>query len=188
MCESPNPTQRALPQVIMQAQREPPPSMTDVKDKFLVQYCTVGSDVREVAADIFDGSRSKDVKQTKLRVLLVRPCYALSRPRLHGAICRGEVAGRRANMIRPTLAPCGQGRLRFQPHLDQLEELQAAFIYRRLAPSWESVDAIHLCKLGAKGFIPAYTTQRYGAVSWERPMRQTTDSVAKLALKLRGNY
>lgn len=60
-------------QVIMQAQRELPPSLTDVKDKFLVQYCTVGPDVREVAADIFDGSRSKDVKQTKLRVVLVGP-------------------------------------------------------------------------------------------------------------------
>ena len=47
----------------MQAQREFPPSLTDVKDKFLVQYCVVGPEVREVAAD---------VRQTKLRVVLVR--------------------------------------------------------------------------------------------------------------------
>ena len=56
----------------MQAQREAPPSLTDVKDKFLVQYCTVAADVREVEADFFDGALSKDLKQTKLRVVLVR--------------------------------------------------------------------------------------------------------------------
>lgn len=49
-----------------------PSSQSHVTDKFMVQYCTVGPDVREVASDTFDGSGSKDVKQTKLRVVLVR--------------------------------------------------------------------------------------------------------------------
>jgi len=60
-------------QVIMQAQREFPASLSDVKDKFLVQYCVVGPEVREVVADTFDGTHSKDVRQTKLRVVLVGP-------------------------------------------------------------------------------------------------------------------
>lgn len=59
-------------QVIMQAQREAPVSLSDVKDKFLVQYCTVGPEVKDVGADTFDGTHSKDVRQTKLRVVLVR--------------------------------------------------------------------------------------------------------------------
>ncbi len=56
----------------MQAQREFPASLNDVKDKFLVQYCPVGPEVKEVGADTFENSAAKDVRQTKLRVVLVR--------------------------------------------------------------------------------------------------------------------
>ncbi len=56
----------------MQAQREFPASLNDVKDKFLVQYCLVGPEVKEVGADTFENSAAKDVRQTKLRVVLVR--------------------------------------------------------------------------------------------------------------------
>jgi len=59
-------------QVIMQAQREYPPSLEDVKDKFLVQY-TAAPGAREVGPDTFDSSSNKDIKQTKLRVVLVGP-------------------------------------------------------------------------------------------------------------------
>ena len=55
----------------MQAQREFPPSLNDVKDKFLVQYCTVDGAVKEVVAETFDAASGKEVKQTKLRVVLV---------------------------------------------------------------------------------------------------------------------
>jgi hypothetical protein len=55
----------------MQAQREFPASLNDVKDKFLVQYCPVGPEVKEVGADTFENSAAKDVRQTKLRVVLV---------------------------------------------------------------------------------------------------------------------
>ena len=55
----------------MQAQREFPASLNDVKDKFLVQYCPVGPEVKEVGADTFENSSAKDVRQTKLRVVLV---------------------------------------------------------------------------------------------------------------------
>lgn len=55
----------------MQAQREFPPSLNDVKDKFLVQYCTVDGTVKEAVAETFDATSGKEVKQTKLRVVLV---------------------------------------------------------------------------------------------------------------------
>ncbi len=57
-------------QVIMQAQREYPPSLEDVKDKFLVQY-TLAPGVRDVGPDTFDAASNKDIQQTKLRVVLV---------------------------------------------------------------------------------------------------------------------
>lgn len=59
-------------QVIMQAQRELPPSLEDVKDKFLVQY-TSAQDAKEVGASTFDPAVNKDIKQIKLRVVLVGP-------------------------------------------------------------------------------------------------------------------
>ncbi|KAL4444064.1 hypothetical protein ABPG75_011801 [Micractinium tetrahymenae] len=61
-------------QVIMQAQREYPPSLADCKDKFLVQCVKLGaSDAKEVTPDMFDAARQKDIRQTKLRVVLVGP-------------------------------------------------------------------------------------------------------------------
>lgn len=54
-----------------QAQREYPPSLEDVKDKFLVQYTVAPPGTREVTADTFDPATNKDIRQTKLRVLLV---------------------------------------------------------------------------------------------------------------------
>jgi hypothetical protein len=55
----------------MQAQREYPPSLEDVKDKFLVQSTVASPDTREVGADTFDPTTNKTIRQTKLRVLLV---------------------------------------------------------------------------------------------------------------------
>ena len=62
----------SLLQVIMQAQREYPPSLADCKDKFLVQTCTVSSDVKEASPDIFETGIG-DIKHTKLRVVLLGP-------------------------------------------------------------------------------------------------------------------
>lgn len=59
-------------QVIMQAQREYPPSLADCKDKFLVQTVQVGPKVSDATPDLFDSS-SSNLKQTKLRVVLVGP-------------------------------------------------------------------------------------------------------------------
>ena len=55
----------------LQAQREYPPSLEDVKDKFLVQSTVAPPDTREVGADTFDPATNKTIRQTKLRVLLV---------------------------------------------------------------------------------------------------------------------
>ena len=55
----------------LQAQREYPPSLEDVKDKFLVQSTIAPPDAREVGADTFDPATNKSIRQTKLRVLLV---------------------------------------------------------------------------------------------------------------------
>jgi len=60
-------------QVIMQAQRDPPPSLADCRDKFLVQAVRVGGEATEVTPDMFDAARARDIRQTKLRVVLVAP-------------------------------------------------------------------------------------------------------------------
>ncbi|EFN56782.1 hypothetical protein CHLNCDRAFT_144269 [Chlorella variabilis] len=61
-------------QVIMQAQREYPPSLADCKDKFLVQCVKLGqTDAKEVMPEMFDATKQKDIRQTKLRVVLVGP-------------------------------------------------------------------------------------------------------------------
>ena len=58
-------------QVIMQAQKEYPPSLADCKDKFLVQSVKVGQEVTEATPDLFDPAKGQDIKQVKLRVVLV---------------------------------------------------------------------------------------------------------------------
>ncbi|KAK9822002.1 hypothetical protein WJX81_007855 [Elliptochloris bilobata] len=58
-------------QVIMQAQKEYPPSLADCKDKFLVQSVKVGPEVMEATPDLFDPAKGQDIKQVKLRVVLV---------------------------------------------------------------------------------------------------------------------
>jgi hypothetical protein len=60
-------------QVIMQSQREAPPSFADCRDKFLVQAVPVGADVKEATSEMFDPAKARDVRQTKLRVVLVPP-------------------------------------------------------------------------------------------------------------------
>jgi hypothetical protein len=60
-------------QVIMQAQREAPSSLADCKDKFLVQSVIVDNAATDVTAEMFDPARGKEVKQVKLRVILVGP-------------------------------------------------------------------------------------------------------------------
>ena len=57
----------------MQAQRERPPSLSDCKDKFLVQSCIVGPGVTEASQDIFESRSATDIKHTKLRVVLLGP-------------------------------------------------------------------------------------------------------------------
>ena len=82
----------------MQAQREFPPSLSDVKDKFLVQYCTVDATMKEVAMETFDVAGGREVKQTKLRVVLVRhPLWAGLIPwSLPGMLRLWELRGHRA--------------------------------------------------------------------------------------------
>ena len=61
-------------QVIMQAQREyPPTGLQDCKDKFLVQTIKVADSVTDITPDLFDAPGSSGLKQTKLRVVLVGP-------------------------------------------------------------------------------------------------------------------
>ena len=56
----------------MQAQREAPSSYTDCKDKFLVQSCIVTGDAKDISGDVFEKAGG-EMKQTKLRVVLVSP-------------------------------------------------------------------------------------------------------------------
>lgn len=60
-------------QVIMQAQREYPPTLADCKDKFLVQTVKVSPKVSDITPELFDGANSGNIKQSKLRVVLVGP-------------------------------------------------------------------------------------------------------------------
>ncbi len=61
-------------QVIMQAQREyPPTGLQDCKDKFLVQTVKVGDKVTDITPELFEGPGGTGMKQTKLRVVLVGP-------------------------------------------------------------------------------------------------------------------
>ena len=57
----------------LQAQKEYPPSLTDCKDKFLVQSLKIGREVTDVVPELFEPSTGKDIKQSKLRVVLVGP-------------------------------------------------------------------------------------------------------------------
>ena len=66
-------------QVIMQAQREyPQGGLAECRDKFLVQsvrlpLSSTAVDVKEAAPEMFDASKAKDIRQTKLRVVLSGP-------------------------------------------------------------------------------------------------------------------
>ena len=60
-------------QVILQSQREPPVSYADCKDKFLVQCIKVDASVKEVTSELFDPTKGGEIKQTKLRVIMVPP-------------------------------------------------------------------------------------------------------------------
>lgn len=60
-------------QVIMQAQRDYPPSFAECKDKFLIQCVKASSDATEVTPEMFDTTKVKDIRQSKLRVVLVGP-------------------------------------------------------------------------------------------------------------------
>ncbi|CAL8466072.1 g5608 [Coccomyxa elongata] len=81
-------------QVIMQAQREYPPTLADCKDKFLVQTVKVSPKVTEITPDIFDGANASNIKQSKLRVVLVGPPKPPSP--VPEAAGRGEASWRRA--------------------------------------------------------------------------------------------
>ena len=56
-----------------QAQREQPPSLSDCKDKFLVQSLKIGPDTTDITPDLFEAGAGKVIKQSKLRVVLVGP-------------------------------------------------------------------------------------------------------------------
>jgi len=60
-------------QVIMQAQREAPASYSDCRDKFLIQCAKVDAATKEVTSEVFDVNKARDIKQTKLRVVLIPP-------------------------------------------------------------------------------------------------------------------
>lgn len=64
-------------EVILQAQKEMPPNLTECRDKFLVQCVKVLSDTEGTDAalpDLFDPAKGgADVKQTKLRVIMLGP-------------------------------------------------------------------------------------------------------------------
>lgn len=64
----------------MQAQREyPPGGLSECRDKFLVQSVRLSASsaadasAAEATPEMFDASRAKDIRQTKLRVVLVGP-------------------------------------------------------------------------------------------------------------------
>ena len=57
----------------MQAQREKLASLSDCKDKFLVQSCIVPAGTPEASAELFDSRAPTDIKHTKLRVVLLGP-------------------------------------------------------------------------------------------------------------------
>ena len=65
-------------QVIMQAQREyPPGGLAECRDKFLVQSVrlspTDAASAKEATPEMFDASKARDIRQTKLRVVLSGP-------------------------------------------------------------------------------------------------------------------
>lgn len=60
-------------QVIMQPQREAPPSLADCKDKFLVQSVIMEGTEIDVTPEMFDPTRGSKIKQSKLRVVLIGP-------------------------------------------------------------------------------------------------------------------
>jgi MSP (Major sperm protein) domain len=60
-------------QIIMQPQREAPPSLADCKDKFLVQSVIMEGPETEVTAEMFDPALGTKIKQSKLRVILIGP-------------------------------------------------------------------------------------------------------------------
>jgi hypothetical protein len=61
--------------VILQAQKELPPSFTDCKDKFLVQCvkAPASTDIKEVTPDLFDASKGAKIGQIKMRVVMTAP-------------------------------------------------------------------------------------------------------------------
>jgi hypothetical protein len=60
-------------QVIMQQQKEAPLNYNDCKDKFLVQSSKAAADAKEVSPEMFELGKARDLKQIKLRVVLVPP-------------------------------------------------------------------------------------------------------------------
>lgn len=66
----------ACRQVIMQAQKEYPPDLSNCKDKFLVQSVLMSAGSTggaELNAELFDKSNSTNITDTKLKVVLVAP-------------------------------------------------------------------------------------------------------------------
>lgn len=62
----------------MQAQREyPPGGLADCRDKFLVQSVRLSAadaaSAKEASPEMFDASKARDIRQTKLRVVLSGP-------------------------------------------------------------------------------------------------------------------
>lgn len=59
-------------EIIMQAQKEYPPDLGNCRDKFLLQS-TVAPSGDEVSSEMFDKSKNKEVRESKLRVHLEGP-------------------------------------------------------------------------------------------------------------------
>jgi len=85
----------------MQAQREYPPSLADCRDKFLVQAARAPPGARDPPADLFDGAKAKDVRQHKLRVVLVGP------PKPPSPVPEGVEGGEEASPARSAFASGG---------------------------------------------------------------------------------
>lgn len=60
-------------EVIMQCQKEYPTDLGNCKDKFLLQSVVAPGDEREVTAAMFEKGKGRDVRESKLKVLLEGP-------------------------------------------------------------------------------------------------------------------
>lgn len=124
-------------QVIMQAQREYPPSLADCKDKFLVQCVklagSAASDAKEVTSDMFDVTKQRDIRQTKLRVVLVGPPKppspvpeGVEEPTSPATLAYRDASAGAAGGLRDQLGAAQEDKAAIRKRLELLEDRSAA--------------------------------------------------------------